>query len=54
MSHVIHYAFRKNPNNGFTSVFSKAIIYSLGILAIVHASFLFFRFAVTAFGKLYI
>jgi len=33
---IIHYGFRKNPNNGFTSLFSKAIIYSLAILAIIH------------------
>jgi len=33
---IIHYGFRKNPNNGFNSIFSKAIIYSLGLLALIH------------------
>jgi len=33
---IIHYGFRNNPNNGFASKFSKVIIYSLGILAIIH------------------
>ena len=33
---VVHYAFKSNPNNGFTSVFSKTIIYVLGFLAIAH------------------
>lgn len=29
---IIHFCFRKKPNNGFTSTFSKTIIYSLSIL----------------------
>lgn len=33
---VIHFFFRAKPNNGFTSVYSKVIIYSLGVLAIAH------------------
>ena len=32
----IHYAFRKKVNNGFTSFFSKALIYGLGFLAVTH------------------
>ena len=39
---IIHFGFRKNSNNGFTSIFSKAIIYSLGILAFIHLCILFF------------
>jgi len=31
---IIHYAFRKKANNGFTSFFSKALIYGLGLLAL--------------------
>lgn len=33
---IIHYVFKKNPNNGFTSLFSKLIIYSLGFFAAIH------------------
>ena len=40
---IIHFGFRKNPNNGFISVFSKVIIYSLGVLAFIHLWLLFFR-----------
>lgn len=36
---VIHFCFRKKPNNGFISMFSKIIIYSLGFLAIAHLFF---------------
>jgi len=39
---VIHFCFRKKPTNGFTSVFSQVIIYSMGVLAILHMCFLFF------------
>ncbi len=37
---LIHWLFRKNPNNGFTSGLSKIIIYLSGILAMVHMVFL--------------
>lgn len=33
---IVHYGFKKHLKNGFTSVFSKAIIYSMGILAVIH------------------
>jgi len=33
---IIHFGFRNHPNNGFTSALSKAIIYSMGILALIH------------------
>jgi hypothetical protein len=33
---IVHFGFRKNPNNGFDSTFSKIIIYCLGVLAIIH------------------
>jgi len=39
---VIHYCFRKKPNNGFRSLFSITIIYSLSILAIIHICFVLF------------
>ena len=39
---AIHFFFRKKPTNGFTSVFSQAIIYSLGALAILHLCLLYF------------
>ncbi len=33
---VIHYGFRKHHNNGFISQFSKIIIYSMSVLALIH------------------
>lgn len=32
----VHYGFKKHTNNGFISVFSNTIIYSMGILAVIH------------------
>jgi len=40
---IIHFCFRKNPNNRFSSLFSKAIIYSLAILAILHLLLILFN-----------
>jgi len=39
---VIHYCFKRHPENRFTSAFSKAMIYSAGVLAIVHMGLLAF------------
>ena len=39
---VLHFCFRKKSANGFTSVLSKAIIYSMGVLAILHMCLLLF------------
>ena len=39
---IIHFCFRKKSNNKFSSLFSKAIIYSLGILAILHLLLMLF------------
>lgn len=33
---VVHFGFRKHPNNGFTSVLSRVIICAMGILALIH------------------
>lgn len=33
---VIHFAFRKHTDNGFRSLYSKAIIYSMSALALLH------------------
>jgi hypothetical protein len=33
---VIHYCFKNHKNNGFQSVFSKSIIYSMSVLALLH------------------
>ena len=33
---IIHFCFRKKENNNFSSLYSKTIIYSLGVLAIIH------------------
>jgi len=38
---ITHYAFKDNQNNGFTTIFSKTVIYILGILAIIHLYLLF-------------
>ena len=37
---VIHFAFRKKASNGFTSFFSKILIYGLGFLALIHLALL--------------
>ena len=39
---IIHFCFRKHPDNGFSSVFSLIILYVLGALAIVHIRLLLF------------
>lgn len=39
---IIHFCFKKNPNNGFTSIFSKGIICVLGFLAVIHICLLLF------------
>jgi hypothetical protein len=39
---IIHYGFRKNPDNGFVTTFSQATIYSMGILAVIHLCCLHF------------
>ncbi len=33
---IVHFCFRKKENNGFTSLYSKIIIYALGMLAVIH------------------
>lgn len=33
---IIHFLFRNKPDNGFTSIFSKTIIYSMGVLSVIH------------------
>lgn len=38
---IIHFYFRNNKNNGFTSSFSKIIIYLMAVLSIVHLCLLF-------------
>ena len=38
---VIHFAFRKHVDNGFRSLYSKAIIYSMAALALLHFILLF-------------
>ena len=40
---VIHYSFRKKPNNDFHSSFSKIIIYALSIFAVMHICLLSFN-----------
>ena len=39
---AIHFVMRNHPKNGFTSVFSNSVIYSVGILAAVHLCILIF------------
>lgn len=39
---IIHFYFRRHKNNGFKSVFSNIIIYSMTILSIFHLYLLFF------------
>jgi hypothetical protein len=36
---VLHYCFRKKKNNGFRTRFSKIVIYSMALLALVHLFF---------------
>ncbi len=38
---IIHYIFQNNKNNRFISGFSKILIYSMAILAIIHLSLLY-------------
>lgn len=33
---IIHFLFRNHKKNGFTSFFSKAIIYGMNFLALIH------------------
>ncbi|MGE7114389.1 DUF6713 family protein [Lysinibacillus sp. NPDC047702] len=37
---ILHLFFEKHPRNEFKNTFSRAIIYPMGILAVVHVSFL--------------
>ncbi len=37
---VIHFAFRKHVDNGFQSLYSKTIIYSMAALALLHLTLL--------------
>lgn len=37
---ILHLFFEKHPRNEFKNPFSRAIIYPMGILAVVHALFL--------------
>lgn len=39
---IVHWAFKNKPANGFTSVFSRLIIYSMGALAVLHMGLLLF------------
>jgi len=38
---ILHFCFRKHPDNGFTSLFSKTLILLPAILGIVHLCLLF-------------
>ena len=38
---MTHYLFKNNKNNGFTSGFSKILINSMAVLAIIHLSLLY-------------
>ena len=38
---VIHYFFRKHAANGFTSVYSNILIYSMAVLSVIHLFLLF-------------
>lgn len=33
---ILHFGFRKHKENGFTSLFSKSIIYIMPVLAVLH------------------
>ncbi|WP_395939549.1 DUF6713 family protein [Clostridium sp. DJ247] len=33
---IIHFLFRKNENNELNNLFSKFIIYAMGLISIVH------------------
>ncbi len=39
---LIHFAFRKHSGNGFHTLFSKIIIYSMAALALLHFILLFY------------
>lgn len=39
---IIHFAFKRHPDNGFNSIFSKIVIYSMPALAAAHISLLIF------------
>ena len=38
---VLHFAFRNHVDNGFQSLYSKTIIYSMAALALLHLTLLF-------------
>jgi hypothetical protein len=38
---VIHFCFRKKAANGFTSAYSNALIYGMGVLTVLHLVLLF-------------
>jgi len=38
---ILHYCFRKKETNGFCSWYSKVIIYSMAVLALIHLFLLF-------------
>ncbi|MFP3390965.1 DUF6713 family protein [Brevibacillus sp. SIMBA_040] len=33
---VLHFFFEKHPNNNFTNMFSRMIIYPMGVLGVLH------------------
>ncbi len=37
---ILHLLFERHPRNGFKNTFSRSIIYSMGILAVIHLLFL--------------
>ena len=39
---IIHFCFRKHTENGFKSLFSKTVIYSMAVLSMIHLVLLFF------------
>lgn len=38
---LVHICFRKHPDNGFGSVYSKTILYGMGIIALLHMAVIF-------------
>ncbi|EKQ54272.1 MULTISPECIES: DUF6713 family protein [unclassified Clostridium] len=36
---IIHFLFRRKPNNNFNGIFSKSIIYGMGLVSIIHLLF---------------
>lgn len=40
---IVHFLFRKNKNNGFSSLYSKVIIYIIGLLSIIHICFILLK-----------